>query len=155
LLPGGPKLADARYRPDRRANHLEAWRLERSGSSWFLEYRGIPATTDHVLGVLPRAKMVGTLRHDAEWPYRIRMDFNPDSSLNDFLVFLQEVLVINIKQEGFLNAAIALDFYMRPVEVGSDEVTHTATAELIRLIKGYESAGKDEVNRAAEHCAVR
>ncbi|MFI9453846.1 phosphoribosyltransferase [Amycolatopsis sp. NPDC052450] len=139
-----------RYRPDRRGKHLEDWRLEPSASAWFLEYRGIPATTDHVLGVLPRARKAGTLKHDAEWPYRIRMDFEPDRSLNDFLDFLKEVLVIQIDQQGFVDAAVALDFYRRPVEDGSSETVHTETADLIRQIKKYIPAEQEENNRAGQ-----
>jgi len=139
-----------RYRPDRRGKHLEAWRLAPSDSAWFLEYRGIPATTDHVLGVLPRAKSVGTLKHDAEWPYRIRMDFEPERSLHDFLDFLREVLVIQIEQQGYLDAAIALDFYRRPVEEGSSETVHTETGALIGKIKDYTPATEEEWNRAGQ-----
>jgi hypothetical protein len=98
-----------------------------------------------------KAELVPTLSHDAEWPYRIRMDFEPEQSLDDFLDFLQEVLVIRIEQEDFLNAAIALDFYQHPVMSKSGEVVeYTETADLIRLIKGFRPAKKDEVNRAGQ-----
>lgn len=143
-------MTEERYQPDSRANHLEAWKLTRSGSAWFLQYRGVPAVTDHVLGILPRAKAVGTLSHDAQWPYRIRMDFNPDGSLAEFLDFLQEVLVIHIRQKGYLDAAIALDFYTRPAKNGSGDLVYTSTAQSIRLIKHYESAEQAEVDRAGQ-----
>lgn len=123
----------------------------RSGSHWFVEYRGVQETVDHVVGVLPRAERVGTLGPDTEWPYRIRLDFEPDKSLDDFLDFLQEVLVIRVEQEDFLNAAIALDFYKQPVTSKSGEVLeHTETANLVRAIKGDRPATKDEVNRAGQ-----
>ncbi|KFU76083.1 Phosphoribosyl transferase domain-containing protein [Amycolatopsis lurida] len=139
-----------RYRPDRRGKHLEDWWLEESDSARFLKYRGIPATADHVLGVLPRARKVGTLKHDAEWPYRIRMDFEPDRSLSDFMEFLKEVLVIQIKQQGFVDAAIALDFYRRPVEDGSSETVHTETGNLLRQVKDYTPTEQEEWNRAGQ-----
>lgn len=123
----------------------------RSGAHWFIEYRGVEETADHIIGVLPRATRVGTLGNDSEWPYRVRMDFEPDKSLDDFLDFLQEVLVIRIEQEDFLNAAIALDLYKEPVTSKSGEVLeYTETAKLIRLLKGSPPATRDEVNRAGQ-----
>ncbi|OLZ57227.1 hypothetical protein BS329_00630 [Amycolatopsis coloradensis] len=76
------------------------------------------------------------------------MDFEPDSSLNEFMDFLREVLVINIEQKGHLDAAVALDFYQRSVREGSSELVHTETADLIRLIKGYAAARRAEVDHA-------
>jgi len=140
-----------RHHLERRPNRLEAWRRVRSGSHWFIEYRGVQETVDHVIGVLPRAERVSVPSTDTEWPYRIRMDFEPDQSLDDFLDFLQEVLVIRIEQEGFLNAAIALDLYKHPVMSKSGEVVeYTETANLVRLIKGSPPATRDEVNRAGQ-----
>ncbi|KAA2254873.1 phosphoribosyltransferase [Solihabitans fulvus] len=128
--------------------HLDAWRRVPSGSHWFIEFRGVPETADHIIGAFPRAKNVGTVGHDAKWPYRIRLDFNPDSSLDEFLDFLKEVLVIRIERQDLLDAAIALDFYNQPAAGDSAKVEHTATANLIRLVKKYEQASPAEIDRA-------
>ncbi|MGW4209430.1 ComF family protein [Lentzea sp. NPDC004789] len=126
-----------RFIPDRRANRLEASKLEQSGSNWLLKYRGSPETSLHIVGALPRAKVMPSWPNDVDLPHRIRFDFTPPADLKDFLQLLQEVLVIEmkVKPPRLLDAAIALDFYQD--RIGPDELRCTPAGELVRKAKGY------------------
>ncbi|WP_206792261.1 ComF family protein [Amycolatopsis sp. MtRt-6] len=135
-----------RYRPDKRASRLEAWKLEESETCWYLWYRSSSETTQHIIGALPRAKAVRTLHHDPEWPYRIRLDFAPSDALTDFLRILENVLVIEREYQFSLDAAVALDFYSRQDAAG--DVQYTDIGRLLRRIKGYEAVTRDDAESA-------
>jgi predicted amidophosphoribosyltransferase len=139
------------YLPDDRANRLEAWKFEQSGAFWFLHFRSSPETKRHIIGALPRAMDVRTLKYDPEWPYRIRLDFEPPDELSDFLEILKKVLVIEIKQRGFLDAAVALDLYRRK---DADGYYETTIGKLIGRFKGYgrvDRMAADEAGRILCH----
>lgn len=126
-----------RFIPDRRANRLEDYELEKSGPTWLLKYRSSSETSLHIVGALPRAKAMPSWKGDVEFPHRIRFDFTPPADLDDFLQLLQETLVIEmrVKPPRLLDAAIALDFYQD--RIGPDELRYTPAGELVRKAKGY------------------
>jgi phosphoribosylpyrophosphate synthetase len=138
--------------PHRRTDRLEEWKLEPSGSSWFLRYRGSPGVTDHVLGALPRAKALADSRTDARLPHRVRMDFAPPDGLEDFLRLLGEVVLIPPGPPGGPDGAVALDRYARPVREGSSETARTEHGGLLHLVR--HGGPRAEVDRAGRRlCA--
>lgn len=136
-----------RFIPDPRANRLQEWDLERKGPSWFLKYRSSPDTSRHIVGALPRAKSVPTLKYDAQWPYRIRFDFAPPGNLEDFLRLLEKAMVI-ARLPAVVDAAIALDLYQDFDTSGKRY--YTSTGVLVRRVKGYERVGPADVDLAGQ-----
>lgn len=134
-----------RFVPDPRADRLQDWDLERKGSSWFLKYRSSLETSEHILGALPRAKVIPLLERTDHWPYRIRFDFTPPENLQDFLELLKKAMVIARPPES-VNAAIALDLYQKFDPSGKR--SYTSTGILVRRVKGYERVGPADVARA-------
>jgi pyrimidine operon attenuation protein/uracil phosphoribosyltransferase len=131
--------------PDPRANRLEDWDLERQGSSWFLKYRSSLDTSRHIVGALPRAKLVPVLERTERWPYRIRFDFAPPENLEDFLRLLKKAMVI-ARLPRAVDAAIALDLYQDFDNAGKKY--YTSTGVLVRRVKGYERVGAADVEVA-------
>ncbi|MFT7837254.1 phosphoribosyltransferase [Saccharothrix sp. BKS2] len=139
--------------PHRRFDRLEEWKLEPSGSSWFLRFRGARGIADHVVGALPRARALADATADHRWPHRVRMDFAPPDGLEDFLRLLGEVVVIPVGSPGGVDGAVALDDHARPVREGSSELARTEHGGLLHLVK-HGVGTRAEIDRAGRRlCA--
>jgi hypothetical protein len=144
------------YQADDRANRLHAYEFEQSSTAWFLNLRGSEETTRHIVGALPRARVVRPAAGDRQWPQRVRLDFEPPANLTELLKLLTDVYVIEIKHRASLDAALALDFYREPANGTGPQPTETG--DWVRRVKRYDEyrdLPQPEVNEAGEKlCAA-
>ncbi|AHI00011.1 hypothetical protein KALB_6651 [Kutzneria albida DSM 43870] len=102
-----------------------------------------------MLRAWPRATRAALLpRHQPHWTNRVKLDFTPHSELTDFLKMLKRVLTLKIQERSRVDGAIALDFYSRLSDSAPNALEYTATADIVRTIKGYQKRSLAELDHA-------
>jgi hypothetical protein len=131
-------LTPVAYRADLRANRLEDWSYDATDHPGHLLIRGSADIARHLARGWPRLGSAKPILGQSHWTYGLRVDFQWDPELEDFLNLLKKAHVLRVSPTGSVSGAMVLDFYKRVSTADEGRLVHSTIGRLVSHAKGYE-----------------